>query len=111
MSAAAVFYALTHRGNRGDLAFYSSLCRGARSVLELGSGYGRVLESLASTRRRVVGLERDAALRALSRRNLRALSVAKQRSVRVVQETGPSAGATSSPVCAAPPMRNSRLVV
>ena len=80
----AELYALTHRGNRGDLEFYRRTCRGARSVLELGSGYGRVLSALASAERRVVGLERDAEFLALARRNLRQLSPSKRQSVRLV---------------------------
>ena len=63
----AELYALTHRGNRGDLEFYRRTCRGARSVLELGSGYGRVLTVLANAERRVVGLERDPQFLALHR--------------------------------------------
>jgi SAM-dependent methyltransferase len=81
----AALYALTHRGNRGDLEFYRRTCRGARSVLELGSGYGRVLLALAGSQRRVVGLERDPQFLALARRNLRQLSPQKRQSVRLVQ--------------------------
>jgi len=81
----AELYALTHRGNAGDVAFYQRVCRGARSVLELGSGYGRVLKALAGVQRRVIGLERDAEMIALARRNLRALPAPKRRSVRIVQ--------------------------
>ena len=84
MSVSAQLYALTHRGNRGDLEFYQRTCRGARSVLELGSGYGRVLLALASAERRVVGLERDPEFLALARRNLRQLSPKKRQSVRLV---------------------------
>jgi SAM-dependent methyltransferase len=84
VSASAQLYALTHRGNRGDLEFYQRTCRGARSVLELGSGYGRVLLALASAQRRVVGLERDPQFLALARRNLRQLSPNKRQSVRLV---------------------------
>jgi SAM-dependent methyltransferase len=81
----AALYALTHRGNRGDLEFYQRACRGARSVLELGSGYGRVLLALAGSRRRVVGLERDPQFLALARRNLRELSPQKRQSVRLAR--------------------------
>ena len=80
----SALYALTHRGNRGDLEFYQRTCRGARGVLELGSGYGRVLLALAGAQRRVVGLERDPQFLALARRNLRQLSLAKRQSVRLV---------------------------
>jgi SAM-dependent methyltransferase len=85
VSVAAELYALTHRGNGGDLEFYQRTCRGARSVLELGSGYGRVLMALAGAQRRVVGLERDPEFLALARRNLRQLSPQKRESVRLVR--------------------------
>jgi SAM-dependent methyltransferase len=84
VNTGAELYALTHRGNRGDLEFYQRTCRGTHSVLELGSGYGRVLLALASTERRVVGLERDPEFLALARRNLRQLSPQKRQSVRLV---------------------------
>ena len=80
----AELYALTHRGNPGDVQFYKRLCRGTRSVLELGSGAGRVLFALAGADLRVVGLELDPALLSLARRNLRAQSPAKRRSVRLI---------------------------
>ncbi len=83
--ASAELYALTHRGNPGDREFYAQLCHGARSVLELGSGSGRILAALAGVGRRVVGLELDAGFLALAGRNLRALSPAKRRSISVIQ--------------------------
>ncbi len=85
MTAEAELYALTHRGNLGDLEFYRRVCRGASSVLELGSGYGRVLAALTDGQRSVVGLERDAAFIALARRNLRAFTRAQRPSVRLVR--------------------------
>jgi len=81
----AELYALTHRGNPGDLAFYRAECRGAKSVLELGSGAGRFLAALAGAKRELVGLELEPALLALSKRNLRALPPPLRKSVRVVQ--------------------------
>lgn len=42
----ADLYAALHTGTPGDLAFYRQRCEGARSVLELGCGDGRVLEIL-----------------------------------------------------------------
>jgi SAM-dependent methyltransferase len=81
----AELYALTHRGNSGDLAFYRDVCRGTESVLELGSGSGRLLKALAGVRRQVVGLELDPELLALAKRNLRALSPAKRKALRVLQ--------------------------
>lgn len=80
----AELYALTHRGNPGDVAFYGDVCRGAKSVLELGSGSGRLLTALAGARRRLVGLELDPELLLLAKRNLRNLPPAKRKSVRVL---------------------------
>lgn len=42
----ASFYAALHTGTEGDLAFYAKACQGASSVLELGCGDGRVLNTL-----------------------------------------------------------------
>ncbi|MBX2811601.1 MAG: class I SAM-dependent methyltransferase [Myxococcales bacterium] len=42
-------YAMMHRGTAGDLAYYVDALDGAGSVLEIGCGYGRVLEVLANT--------------------------------------------------------------
>lgn len=81
----AELYALTHRGNPGDVAFYRQICRGAKSVLELGSGSGRMLAALASEKRRLVGLELDPKLLDLAKRNLCALPPSKRKSVRVVR--------------------------
>ncbi|MEI9940832.1 MAG: methyltransferase domain-containing protein [Pseudomonadota bacterium] len=81
----AELYALTHRGNPGDIAFYSDVCRGAKRVLELGSGSGRLLTALASAKRELVGLELDPKLLALAKRKVFALPPAKRKSVRVLQ--------------------------
>jgi SAM-dependent methyltransferase len=80
----AELYALTHRGNTGDLAFYREACRGAQSVLELGSGSGRILRALAGAKRRLTGIELDPSLLALAKRNLRALTPAKRKALRLV---------------------------
>jgi SAM-dependent methyltransferase len=80
----AELYALTHRGTAGDAAFYSCTCEGATSVLELGCGYGRIIAKLLQSRRSVVGLDSDAELLAAAKRNVRKLSAAKQRSVRLL---------------------------
>ncbi len=80
----AELYALTHRGNPGDIAFYGDVCRGVKSVLELGSGSGRLLTALAGAKRQLVGLELDPELLELAKRNLRALPLAKRQSVRVL---------------------------
>ena len=81
---AAELYALTHRGNPGDAAFYAELCASADGVLELGAGYGRILWALARARARVVGLELDPALLALARRNLRDLPLAQRGSLQLL---------------------------
>jgi len=80
----AELYALTHRGNPGDVAFYREVCRGSKSVLELGSGAGRLLTALASSARELVGLELDPQLLDLARQNCRALPPAKRKSLRIV---------------------------
>jgi SAM-dependent methyltransferase len=81
----AELYALTHRGNAGDVEHYAQVCRGAGSVLELGSGYGRMLQALAEPKRVLFGLELDPAFLALSRKTVAELSAASRRGVRLVQ--------------------------
>jgi SAM-dependent methyltransferase len=64
-------YAKLHRGNPGDLAFYRERCRGAGTILELGCGYGRVLEALCNEDRAlVVGLDMHRGLLDLARERL-----------------------------------------
>jgi SAM-dependent methyltransferase len=61
-------YAAVHSGNSGDVAYYRRACTGARSVLELGCGYGRVLDGLTRERSlEVFGLDRDGGLLDLAR--------------------------------------------
>jgi SAM-dependent methyltransferase len=60
----AELYELVHRGTAGDVAFYQRVCAEAipsatRSVLELGCGYGRVLEGLQELDVELTGLEVD----------------------------------------------------
>ena len=81
----ADLYALTHRGTPGDTAFYARACANAQSVLELGSGYGRMVSRLARAGRVVVGLELDPQLLAAAKRNVQRLALAKRRSLRWVQ--------------------------
>jgi SAM-dependent methyltransferase len=81
----AELYALTHRGTAGDAAFYVRTCSDADRVLELGSGYGRLIAKLARPGRLVTGLEVDAALLSLARRELRLLPLAARRAVRLTQ--------------------------
>jgi SAM-dependent methyltransferase len=81
----AELYALTHRGNAGDVEHYAQVCRGAGSVLELGSGYGRMLQALAEPKRVLFGLELDPAFVALSRKAVAELPAARRRGVTLVQ--------------------------
>lgn len=67
----AELYALTHRGHRGDVEHYVRECAGASRVLELGTGYGRLLGPLAAVAGQMVGLDREPALLAAARRSLR----------------------------------------
>lgn len=67
----AALYELVHRGTAGDAAFYGRVCAGARRVLELGCGYGRILASLCERADLdLVGLEIDAELLARARARL-----------------------------------------
>lgn len=59
-------YAALHQGTEGDLAFYVRACEGARSVLELGCGYGRVAAHLAARGHAVTGIDNDEGLIAMS---------------------------------------------
>jgi SAM-dependent methyltransferase len=81
----AELYALTHRGNPGDVEHYVRLCHGAASVLELGSGYGRMLLALAAPARTLFGLELNPHLLRLGRDAVATLPAAKRRAVTVVQ--------------------------
>jgi len=62
----AHLYALLHRGTPGDQVFYAERCAGASQVLELGCGFGRVLETVARAGHPILGLERDRDLLALA---------------------------------------------
>jgi SAM-dependent methyltransferase len=85
-------YALTHRGNPGDQAFYAQSCARARHVLELGTGYGRLIPSLLSGTRQVKsaparelwGLDRDQHLLAAAKRMANALAPAQRKQVKLV---------------------------
>jgi SAM-dependent methyltransferase len=50
-------YRALHRGNPGDVDFYRRVASGARSVLELGAGDGRVSRALAEDGIEVTALE------------------------------------------------------
>ncbi len=86
----AELYALTHRGNPGDRSYYAKACAGAQSVLELGTGYGRLIPDLLSTDSRirpraVIGLDRDPALLAAAKHAVARLSPGSRRQVRLVR--------------------------
>lgn len=75
----AELYALTHRGNPGDIAFYAKACKGVDSVLELGAGYGRLIPALAHVAAKVVALDCEPSLIAAARRQIRALPELERR--------------------------------
>ena len=58
----ASLYEALHRGNPGDLQFYSELCAKSSSILELGCGYGRVLAALEKAGRELFGVDHDEGL-------------------------------------------------
>lgn len=70
----AELYEKLHVGNPGDLAFYRAQCSGAASILELGCGYGRVLEAISGADRRVVGLDLNPDLLNLARKRVAPLA-------------------------------------
>lgn len=61
------------------------VCHGARSVLELGCGYGRLLSALAEPHRSVCGLELDASLLRLCRETVAALPERRRRGLTLVR--------------------------
>jgi SAM-dependent methyltransferase len=65
----AELYELVHRGTAGDVSFYRRVCEGASSVLELGCGYGRLLEPLSELAD-VTGLDCDPELLARAKARL-----------------------------------------
>lgn len=81
----AELYALTHRGNPGDAQFYARACAGAERVLELGTGYGRLLPALLGAAERVVGLDREPAFLRAARRNVRRARVKGSGTLQLVE--------------------------
>lgn len=65
-------YELLHRGTEGDLGAYHRMLGGARRVLELGCGYGRVLAGLhrRDPQRSLVGVDDHPGLLARARARL-----------------------------------------
>lgn len=69
----AELYELVHRGTEGDAAFYRRVCANAQRILELGCGYGRVLEALADLDTpglELTGIDRDPEMLARARARL-----------------------------------------
>lgn len=64
----ADLYAAVHAGQPDDVDFYLGVCDGAEKVLELGCGFGRVLEPLVAAGHDVVGLDNDERLLDLAAR-------------------------------------------
>jgi SAM-dependent methyltransferase len=81
----AELYALTHRGNPGDVAFYGRACAGASRVLELGTGYGRLLPALLADGRHVVGLDREPQMLRAARRRAAQFRHAERSRLRLVR--------------------------
>lgn len=67
------FYAALHTGTPGDVLFYQRWCDPSSRILELGSGYGRILVALARPGRELVGLEREPGMMPLAAERIAAL--------------------------------------
>jgi SAM-dependent methyltransferase len=80
----AELYELIHRGTPGDLGFYREACAGARRILELGCGYGRVVSALSELEAEITGLDRDAGLLARAADRVAALPSARRARVHLV---------------------------
>jgi SAM-dependent methyltransferase len=63
----ARLFGLVHRGSHGDLDYYLRETAGARHVLELGCGTGRILGPVARAGTPITGIERSAAMIAAGR--------------------------------------------
>ncbi len=66
----AELYATVHDGTEGDIDFYRRVCFGARRVLELGCGAGRVTEALVGDGLEVVGIDIDGQLLEASKKRV-----------------------------------------
>lgn len=64
----AELYAAVHRGQPGDVGFYGRFCAGAREVLELGCGFGRIARPLSDDGLQVTGVDLSESLLELARR-------------------------------------------
>ena len=70
----ASLYDATHTGTDGDVEFYRAACAGARSVLELGCGSGRIVLACAPPTAAVVGVDVHPELLSLARDRAGALT-------------------------------------
>ncbi|MGD8862325.1 MAG: class I SAM-dependent methyltransferase [Myxococcales bacterium] len=77
-------YALVHRGTPGDADFYARQSAGLR-VLELGCGYGRLLQDLSATADAYVGLEQDPGMLRMAEARREVLPPAARARVRLVE--------------------------
>lgn len=84
----ARLYSTLHAGNPGDVEFYARACQGAKRVLELGSGAGRIALALAERGHDVLGVELDPALLGLARERQRAREAELGRALPVHFEQG-----------------------
>jgi SAM-dependent methyltransferase len=80
----ARLYSLLHVGNEGDVDFYQRLCAGVDSVLELGSGWGRLLGPLVEVGCAVTGVEVDAGMRGEAQAHLATWAPAKRAKVELL---------------------------
>lgn len=78
-------FALVHRGTEGDAEFYTRVCQGTESVLELGCGYGRLLPPLSATGTRYYGLELSPKLLRMARKVRDSLPAAQRARVNLRQ--------------------------
>ena len=80
----AELYALTHRGNPGDTVFYAKACSNARRVLELGTGYGRLIPALlgsatsSAPKKELWGIDQDPHMLAAAKSTVRSLTLRRQ---------------------------------
>ena len=65
----AELYSAVHNGTPGDVDFYTRACRGAKRVLELGCGWGRIAGALAQAGHDVVGVDISESLVELGRQH------------------------------------------
>ena len=106
----ADLYELVHRGTAGDTAYYRQACAGARRILELGCGYGRVLENLldlGTPGLELTGIERDPEMLARARSRLEARAGTSVRVRLVVADMR----AFALPEPDAPPARFDRILI